>query len=828
MQRGMPCWIPALTLPALILGAWNGPARADDGFQPDFHPVLNVSKVQGSIEIDGDLTDDGWKSAARATGFVEVNPGDNARPEVEAAALVTYDESNLFVALIAWDNPQDIRVSMSDRDAIFRDDYFGVMLDTYGDYAWGYEMFVNPLGIQGDLRLLSDGSEDISLDIVFESRGIVTDSGYQVELAIPFASLRFPDQPEQTWRLNFWRDRQRANRYRYAWAAQDRDNSCWFCQWGTLIGIRDIKPSSNLDLLPNIISYQSGSMSDPSIPDSEFGSQNPDAELSLNGRYGLSTSSSIELTVNPDFSQVESDAGQIDVNETFALFFSERRPFFQEGSDLYRSFFNVVHTRTINEPILAGKYTGQFGRYSVACLTARDDNTPLTIPLREQSIIASLENSTVNILRGRRTFGQDSYVGFVFTDRRTDDGMRVDTLYNLLPGDTTHERVIDTVRYGAGSGTVYGLDSRIRFNRNYRLEFMVLGSRTREPDGPDIIRDTSRFDYGNHTVALDDESYGGQAVYVGLHRGGRYWSFDLTYRELSATFRADNGFIGGGNDRRLVNLWTGLTFRPNREWLVQWGPRMSLARLFNHRATVNLDPATFDPGSRDEWWRPGVYFQLKSQTNLTLEYLASRERYCGHLLTGISRGFVDFNTRPSGSVEFGAFFEYGRKVVRFVSPPRMGVLTNFSAWGGFRLSQRLRIQPSLDHQKMNNRDHYLADQPDESRTIYEVNIFRTNINYQFTREWFLRLIVEYADFNSTQEPSYLVVEPLLTYRINPFTMFYLGAGWGGRHFENGYQFDRETHYSDASIGRSADTLHKPLWRLNQAQIFAKFQYLFRL
>jgi hypothetical protein len=816
-----------LTLVLCLIFLAGPPTLADAPTQttePVFSPSLHVSPIEGTIEVDGDLSDSGWRNAARATGFVEVNPGDNTVPAVQSAAMLTYDESNLYVAFIAWDDPTEVRASMSDRDAIFRDDYFGILLDTYGDYAWGYEIFVNPLGMQGDLRILGDGNEDGTLDLVFQSEGMVTDSGYQVELAIPFASLRFPDKPEQTWRLNLWRDRQRENRYQYAWAPQDRDNACWVCQWGTLTGIKNVKPSSNFDILPNIVSYQSGGMSNNSIPDSHFDSQNPDAELSVSARYGLSTNSSVEVTINPDFSQVESDAGQIDVNETFALYYPERRPFFQEGSDLYRSFMNVIHTRTVNDPILAGKFTGQFGRYSLAFLTARDEHTPLIVPLRERSYTLALESSTVNILRARRTFGQDSYVGVIVTDRRTDSDRRVDTLYDEID-DTLYERRIDTVDYSSGSGTTYGIDSRLRLNQNLSLQLMGVGSHTREVRGDGLIRTDTTFDYDSRTVALDGESFNGHALTANVNWGSRYWDWTLSYQELSPTFRADNGWVTA-NDRRQLNYWTGVTFRPNQPWLVEWGPRMQLGRVYNHRAPVNLDPGTFDPGTRDEWWRPGIYLNLKGQTNLTLEYMASREWYQGQLYTGISRGFVNFSTRPSGSVDLQAYFEYGHKVVRFL--PRKGILTNLSLYGGFKPTQRLRIDQDFYYQRMNNRDNYMEAHPDEDRTIYSVSIFRTRFSYQFTREWFLRLIVEYGDNNNAQDPNYLSVEPLLTYRINPFTLFYIGASWGGRHFDNGYTFARETELGDGTISTREFDWDNPTWRLERAQVFAKFQYLFRL
>jgi hypothetical protein len=815
------CLVLLVGFPALA----NTAAQASE---PVLSPTLGVSQVEGTIEVDGDLSDSGWRNAARATGFVEVNPGDNAPPAVESAAMMTYDESNLYIAFIAWDDPRQVRASMSDRDAIFRDDYFGVMLDTYADYAWGYEIFVNPLGMQGDLRLTSDGNEDPTLDLVFESEGIVTDSGYQVELAIPFASLRFPDKPEQTWRLNFWRDRQRENRNQYSWAAQDRDNACWVCQWGTLTGIKDVKPSSNLDILPNVVSYQSGAMSSSSVPDSPFDSQNPDAEFSINARYGLSTNSSVELTINPDFSQVESDAGQIDVNETFALYYSERRPFFQEGADLYRSFLRVIHTRTVNDPILAGKFTGQFGRYSLAFLTARDEHTPLIVPLRERSYTLGLEASTVNILRARRTLGRDSYVGLVVTDRRTDGDRRVDTLYDEID-DTLFERRIDTIDYTSGSGTAYGIDGRLRVSRNLSVSVMGLGSHTSEPNTPDsldhLLGTDTTFDYDSKTVELDGESFSGFALYTQLNWGSRYWDWTLSYEEESPTFRADNGWITA-NDRRQLNFWTGLTFHPNRPWLVTWGPRMQLGRVYNHRAPVNIDPGTFDPGTRDEWWRPGIYLNLKGQTDLTLEYMASREWYRGQLYTGISRVFLNLNTRPSGAVELSGYYEYGHKVVRFL--PRKGLLTNLSLYASLKPTQRLRIDQEFDYQRMNNRDNYMEAHPHEDRTIYSVAIYRTRISYQFTREWFLRLIIEYGDNDNVLQPNYLSVEPLLTYRINPFTLFYIGASWGGRHFKEGYVFTRETQLSDGTISTRETDWNNATWRLERAQVFAKFQYLFRL
>jgi len=803
---------------ALGLAATVSSGQAQDTSSPDYHPVLRISPAAGPIAIDGDLSDAGWRNAARAGGFVEVDPGDQIKPAVESAVLMTYDQSHLFIALIAYDDPRAVRVSLCDRDNIFRDDYFGILLDTYGDMAWGYEIFVNPIGIQGDLRLLSSGMEDGALDLVFESRGVVTDSGYQVELAIPFASLRFPDRPEQTWRLNLWRDRQRENRYQYSWVAQDRDNSCFICQYGTLEGIRDIKPGSNLDILPNIIAYQSGELIDPNAPGSDFHNADPDAELALNVRYGVSSNSSLELAVNPDFSQVESDAGQVDVNTTFALWYPESRPFFQEGSDLFSTWINAIHTRMINDPVLAAKFTGQFGRWSAAYLLARDEHSPLIVPLQQQSAGAALENSTSNIVRLRRTFRSDSYVGLTLTDRRLD---------GFTSGGSD---------YGAGSGTLYGLDSRLRLNDNYQFELQVLGSYTRELGAADLIDTTQKSGtaqqyFGDgHTVALDGESFGGQAVYAEIERESRSWFAGLEYFEKSSGFRTDNGFETS-NDRRQFVLNAGLEFRPNREWLVDWSPSFMLARVFEHDATIDLNPAHFDPGTIDEWFLPELEFTFKGPTEVGVSYLTSRERFSGVLFNNISRGNIWIDAHLTEMVQPGFSVDFGRSIyrqrsrqyeevipeaerttpedsVRIVAKrPVMGEVLEVDAWLDLKPTQRLRITPELTYSHLDHQDSYLEAHPGTEREIFSGYILRTRLTYQFTREWFLRLIVEYNDFADE-----LAVEPLVTYKVNPYTVFYVGMGSNYRNFD-------PDDYSQ---------LDGSEWHLARRQFFAKFQYLFRI
>ncbi|HMB69367.1 MAG TPA: DUF5916 domain-containing protein, partial [bacterium] len=504
-------------------------------FEPRFQPTLNVRPTQGSIRIDGELGDAGWKDAAIADGFAEVQPGDQIEPPYQSEAWVTFDDVNLYVALIAYDDPEAVRVHVTDRDNIFRDDYFGIMLDTYGDQSWAYELFVNPLGIQGDLRMVSNGNEDGSFDMIWHSKGKVTERGYQVEIAIPFSSLRFPDRPVQTWRINFWRDQQRDARRKFAWAAIDRDDPCFMCNWGTLTGIRDIRPGRNLEAIASVIGSQAGSLSDRGDPHSGFENDPLTGAGELNLKYGINSTTTAELTVNPDYSQIESDAGRIDVNTTFALFFPERRPFFQEGSNLYNTWISGVYTRSINDPEAAAKITGQSGKTQYLYLAASDDASPMILPFSQRSDFLLLDNSFSNIARVRHSLKEESFVGALVTDRRIK---------------------------GGGGGTVVSGDALFRVFRNYRVELQAATSRTQEPWMPEVSDDLSdntpvTFDGDRYTSALDAETFWGTAYYASIERDARTWNFDFDYWDYDPRFRTDNGFTTR-NDYRQTSFWNGL------------------------------------------------------------------------------------------------------------------------------------------------------------------------------------------------------------------------------------------------------------------------------
>jgi hypothetical protein len=753
----------------LVCAPSGSPAQAqpspDSTFVPNSKPLLALRPTPDRIVIDGVFDDAGWRSAARATNFCETWPGDLIRPAVDTEVLVTYDEEHLYLAFIAHDDPAQIRASYRARDEIFQDDYVGIILDTYGDAAWAYELFINPFGIQGDLRLTPSG-EEIGFDVVFESRGRITEDGFQVEVAVPFKSLRFPAGEVQSWRVNFWRNRPRDSRRRYSWAAISRDDPCFLCQFGTLAGLTGVQPGASFDLLPALVGSQAGELNDPADPASGFTKNDPEFELSLGARYGFTPSLGAEIALNPDFSQVESDVAQIDVNTTFALFFPERRPFFQEGSDLYQSFYDVIYTRQINDPSVAAKLTGRGQRTSFVYIFGRDDETPMILPFEERSLFAAPGKSVSNIVRARRTFGEDNWVGAVLTDRRYDIG---------------------------GSGTTGGADLSWRFLQNYRVEAQALVGWTEEPDDTSLTAEQhpegATFADGKHTMALDGESYEGVAGYASVERDARHWSSDIDYWAQSATFRADAGFVTR-NSEHYVSWRNVYAFYPDNRIFDQIVPGLLLWRRWNAYGL-----------RKGQAIEPFLTLSFKAQTTFAFGWEHAQERFRDIYFDYVDLFWGELNSAFSEALSFGFWVGKGDRIARTAEPnPFLGKGEAVDVWGTFKLGRRFVLQPSFTYSTIRY--------PDTGEPYFRGHIWRAKHNYQFTRELFLRFILQYDDFDGE-----LNIEPLLTYELNPFSRFYIGMNMDELDYD---------HESRDPAERTGDGFEPASW-----QVFFKFQYLFR-
>ena len=740
----------ALMVFALIISPSAAAQQVDSGspdsktvvasFKPNILPSLKIAEASGAIEVDGVLDEGAWATAARAGNFSEVFPGDQSKPKAEVKGLITYTTDALYVAIIVQDDPSSIRANLSDRDGIWQDDYAGVLLDPNRDGQALYFIAANPLGIQADTRI-SANNEDDGFDILYYSAGRITETGYQIELAIPFKSLRFPNQEVQTWGATLWITHPRESRSQYSWAAISRDNPCWSCQLGTIEGMQGIRTGRNLEILPALTGANAGALQDAAEPGSGFVNDRLKLEPSLNLKYGITSELTADVTVNPDFSQIESDEAQIDVNSTFALFFPERRPFFQEGAGLFDTEIQTVYTRSINDPVTAAKLTGRFGQTDVAYIGARDNTSPLMLPFEESSELLQSGKSVSNILRIRHNFGNDAFVGAILTDRRLDQG---------------------------GSGSTVTLDGSVRFWQKYRFSGQLAASRSKEPMDAVLSKEVKdeTFANGRYTAALDGESFRGYGMTFELDRESRYYGFEAGYEALSPTFRADNGFVRQNNNQR-VYFWQGVTLYPSKHlsFVDRLRPNIVVGSRWNAYGV-----------QKSMFLSAGMFMQLKRQTRVNIRYERVREQFKEVWFGGLSEFSLFANSNFSEPVQLGVSLELGRDIARFLSTPEVGKSLDISAFGRFSPGQHLTIAPQFAYSRLTDRD--------TGEEYFSGFIVRSRIRYQFSRRLYLRTIVQYNDFSKSLE-----IDPLITYKINAFTAVHAGST---------HDFDQFTREDDLS------------------------------
>jgi hypothetical protein len=305
---------------------------------------------------------------------IETYPRENQTPDVETTAYLVENGDQLLIAFDARDpEPESIRAYLRDRDSAFNDDFVGVILDTFNDQRRAFEFFINPLGVQMDL--INDqvnNSESSSWDAIWDSAGQINERGFTAEMAIPFSQLRFPRTAgDQTWGIGVLRFRPRAQRVQISNNPQDRNLSCFLCQFDKFTGFANAEPGKALEVVPTLTATRTDS---PPLPPAtatpgQLERGDFETEAGLGVRWGITPDLTLDLTLNPDFSQVEADVAQLEENTTFALSYPESRPFFLEGEDYYSSPLNAVFTRTVADPDVGVKFTGRTGDNTIARTT---------------------------------------------------------------------------------------------------------------------------------------------------------------------------------------------------------------------------------------------------------------------------------------------------------------------------------------------------------------------------------------------------------------------------------------------------------------------------
>ena len=450
-------------------------------------PTFTVPRIEGEITIDGALTEAAWQSAARLGGFHQYEPVDGRPAEERTEVLVFYSARAIHFGIIAnAKDPATIRATLADRDNIGSDDRVTIYLDTFDDRRRAFMFGVNPLGVQEDgvrtegavsAGSIFGGSVDLNPDYLFDSRGQVTADGYVVEVRIPFKSLRFPGSGPQRWGLNIVRD-VASSGYRDTWTDVRRASASFLLQSGRMEGIQNVERGVVTEIQPFVTATLSG---ERPAPDARFERDDIKPDAGANLRLGF-PELSLDATVNPDFSQVESDVGLVTVNERFALFIPEKRPFFLEGIELFSTPNQLVYTRQIGSPLGGAKLTGKLGRYSVAYLSALDEQIG--------------QDALFNVARVRADFGGNSLLGMSVTDRHR----------------------------GSDFNTVAAADVRYVFGGLYYFEAQGGGSWTRD----------STTERETRPAALWRAEF---------DRTGRSWGFNYVVNAIEDDFQSHAGFV---------------------------------------------------------------------------------------------------------------------------------------------------------------------------------------------------------------------------------------------------------------------------------------------
>ena len=706
-------------------------ARGTD-YVPIYHPELEILPATGEIRIDGELDDPGWRGAAVADNFAEHNPGDQTQPEVDTEVLVTYDAKNLYVAWICYDDPNEVRATFCERDAIFGDDYVILALDPFGENAVAYEIAANPYGIQGDLFFSIGNGEDGTYEMIFESDGKLTPYGWVVEMAIPFAEMRFPDKPIQEWRVDFWRNRPRDSRFQYSWAAYDRDESCWPCKWGTVRGARDIEHGSGLEVLPSLVFGQSGARNEDGEWKNAPLHMNPFGEprnldLGLGLSYDISSEFSAEATINPDFSQVESDAAQLDINSTFALFYPERRPFFQEGADLFKHLLHGDLHALDQRPDRRGEGDRPPRGHQ------RRRAQRLGRPLGHHPALRGGQR-----LRRERRERHERRAGPAGAGRPDPPGRRghrppLPGRRLRLDGRSGRQPAPDAERRDRGTGPVLAHPARWTAS-------------TCPPTGP-IARPSTR--------APIPATWTGRASTVtpttpATNATPNASAWTSTTGSARRPGAPEAGFEPG-NAYRGAYVSTNYQFRfeEDTSLLETITPSANVGRKWNFEGT-----------KKDEWLDGSLSWSLrKYQTNFHARGMYSNELYHGIQFDDIWLAHICGSMRPSKTLYWGGNYNYGHRIARHQEV--MGKETVWGLWFTLRPGERLIVSNSLDR--------ISSDHVDTGERLFSDTINRTTISYQFSRELSARLILQYRDDAKVWE-----ADPLITYKINPLSTFFLG------------------------------------------------------
>ena len=666
------------------------------------------------------------------TGFLQRVPDNGASASQRTEVYIAYDDRNLYAIFLAFDDEPDlVRANLSPRENVEDDDTVGILIDTFNDQRTGYAFRSTPLGVQWDgrwIEVTKTPGFDSSYEAVWSTEGQRTDSGYMVRMAVPLRTLRFPETGEQVWRIMFERQIPRLSEQAH-WPAYSNTIQGRLNQAASLTGIRNVSPGRNIQVIPFAF-VRDYDVLDPNASGGPGFNQQTEDEFGLDAKFVFNDSLVLDATLNPDFSQVESDQPQVTVNERFEVRFPERRPFFLENSDFFQTEAALVFTRRIVDPQAGLRFTGKQGDWGIGTMIM-DDEAPGQN--RQAGDPLAGESADIGILRVFRDISEQSRVGFLHTGRD----------------------------FGNRSNQVTSLDSRFKLNDNWTTDIQYVESDTREQNGDQLTgtQKNARFD-----------------------RSGRHVSVHAHYIDTAEGFRTDLGFLSRHYqpDTDGAHVRARYTFWPEASSVNSWGPTLYVAHLDDQQGTRIFTEV-----------RPDLNWTWNGDTSLTVALDSQYERLRPQDFPGLAtdRSYdsetwsINFESQAFSKIGFSAQLEAGTAinlVPEFGMQPELADTQSAELELLWRPMDRLRLDTTYLYTNLDDRGG--------GGEIFSNEIFRTRWNYQFTKELSLRFIAQYEEtdagiLTSLEDEKSMNYDVLVRYVLNPWSALHVGYNSNSSNFD---------------------------------------------
>jgi hypothetical protein len=659
---------------------------------------------------------------ASVTGFTQRTPQDGVPSTQRTDVYLAYDARNLYSVFLAFDDdPASVRANLAPRENIENDDRVGLLIDTFDDQRTAYGFRSSPLGVQWDGRWseVTRGGYDSSYEAVWYTEAQRTAGGYVVLMTIPFRTMRFPETGEQRWRVQFERLIPRSSEESF-WPAYSQTVDGRLNQAAVLSGVRDVSPGRNIQLIPFAF-VRSYDVLDGGRAGGPGFTKDTEDDIGLDAKIVLKDSFVLDFTYNPDFSQVESDQPQVTVNERFEVQFEERRPFFLENADYFATETPLLFTRRIVDPEVGVKFTGRQGPWGIGTMLTNDEAPGLRVAPTDPLYG---EEADISVLRVFRDFGDQSRAGVLHTERE----------------------------FGETYSHVSAADTYLKLTDNWFTELLMVNTENRLADG--------RITAGRQTNWR-------------VNRNGRNFNAHYHWTEQSQNFSVPLGFLSRNYTPDAEGLHGFMEYRfwPEDSWIDRIGPRI----FFQHqddqsglRLYSEFSPQLQIAWSGDSFFAVG--------TNKISERLRPRD-FPGLLTTrdySQKRWFVNFSTDAQQTFGYSVTYDQGT-VINLVPP--LGVAPELADRA--YIEGELRWRP-IDRLRVDGT--YLSTSLDDRSSggrIFDDRIFRTRVNYQFTKEMSLRVILQHEDTQPTAlsrltRDESLNLDVLFRYVLNPWSALYVG------------------------------------------------------